>query len=62
MKVEILRDTVVRHPKGEIVEVSEQEAARLIVFGNAKKVEVKAEAPAPAKKPAAKKSTKKEDK
>lgn len=47
-KVEILRDTVVRFGKGSIVEVSDEEAARLAIFGNAKEAKPAAE-PAPKK-------------
>lgn len=36
MTVELLHDTIVRFPKGAVVEVSEAEARRLIAFGNAK--------------------------
>lgn len=43
MRVELLHDTVVRFPKGAVLEVSEAEAKRLIAFGNAKKAEAKAE-------------------
>lgn len=39
MKVKLLHDTVVRFPKDTIVEVSEEEAKRLIAFNNAAKVE-----------------------
>ena len=63
MKVELTRDTAVRFAKGTVLEVSEQEASRLIAFNNAVEVKAKAEAkPAeekPEKKPAKKKSTKK---
>lgn len=38
-KVEILRDTIVRFGKGVVIEVSDEEAARLAAFGNAKEVE-----------------------
>ena len=38
MKVELKHDTIVRFSKGTILEVSEQEASRLIAFGNAVKV------------------------
>lgn len=49
MKVEILRDTLVRVNKGAVIEVPEAEGRRLMAFHNA--VEVKE----PAKKPAKKK-------
>lgn len=39
IKIELLRDTIVRHPKGTVVEVTEEEAKRLIAFGNGKKAE-----------------------
>lgn len=51
-KVILMNDTVVRFAKGTVLEVSDQEAARLIAFNNA--------APAPEEKPAkpaAKKAT-----
>lgn len=51
-KVEILRDTIVRFGKGVVIEVSDEEAARLAAFGNAKEVETAATS-------APKKSTKK---
>lgn len=41
MKVEITRDTIVRVKKGAVIDVSEEEAKRLISFKNAKKHEVK---------------------
>lgn len=63
MKVKLTNDTVVRFAKGTVLEVSDQEASRLIAFNNAVEVKAKAEAkPAeekPEKKPAKKKSTKK---
>lgn len=49
MKVKLTNDTIVRFAKGTVLEVSEQEASRLIAFNNAVKVETKAEAK-PAKK------------
>ena len=55
MKVKLTNDTVVRFAKGSILEVSDQEASRLIAFNNAVEVEKKAEAK-PAKKSKAKKS------
>lgn len=39
MRVEILRDAFVKFPKGAVVEVSEEEARRLIAFGNAKEAQ-----------------------
>ena len=50
-KVILTNDTVVRFAKGTVLEVSDQEAARLIAFNNAE--------PAPEEKPAkpAKKAT-----
>ena len=47
MKVEILRDTIVRFPAGAVIDVADDEGARLISFGNAAKVK-------PAEKPAKK--------
>lgn len=38
-KVILLNDTVVRFEKGTVLEVSDQEAARLIAFNNAAEVE-----------------------
>lgn len=38
IKVEILRDTLVRMPKGTVTEVTDEEAKRLAAFGNAKEV------------------------
>ena len=35
MKVVLTRDTIVRMPKGTVVDVSEEEAKRLKSFGNA---------------------------
>ena len=37
-KVKLLHDTIVRFAKDTVVEVSEQEASRLIAFGNAEEV------------------------
>lgn len=54
MKVELKRDTIVRFSKGAVLEVSEEEASRLIAFGNA--VAVEKEEP---KKAESKRSTKK---
>lgn len=51
MKVRLLHDASVRHSQGEILEVSEKEAARLIAFRNAEAVEETAEK---AEKPAGK--------
>lgn len=48
MKVKLLRDTVVRFSGGTVIDVSKEEAARLIAFRNAE----------PVKEPA-KKATKK---
>lgn len=56
MKVELKRDTVVRFSKGTVLEVSEEEASRLIAFGNA--VAVKEPKPE-TKKTETKRSTKK---
>lgn len=39
MKVEVLHDTIIRFPKGAVVEVSEEEARRLIAFGNAREAQ-----------------------
>ena len=51
MKVKLTHDTVVRFAKGTVLEVSEQEASRLIAFNNAVEVKEKAEAkPAKTKK------------
>lgn len=47
MVVEIARDTIVRMQKGMVVDLPEEEAKRLISFGNA--VEKKIEKPAPKK-------------
>lgn len=38
MKVEILRDTIVRFPAGSVIEVADAEGKRLISFGNAAEV------------------------
>lgn len=56
MKVELKHDTIVRFPKGTVLEVSEEEAHRLIAFGNAVMVEKAVSAPT---ETAAKKTTKK---
>lgn len=42
MKIQLTRDTIVRHKAGEILELPEEECRRLIAFGNA--------SPAPEKK------------
>lgn len=49
MKVKLTHDTLVRFAKDTVLEVSDQEASRLIAFNNAVEVEAKAEAK-PAKK------------
>ena len=49
MMVKILRDTIVRMPKGAVIEVSDKEAARLAACGNAAPVPEK-QAPQKAKK------------
>lgn len=49
MMVKTLRDTIVRMPKGAVIEVSDKEAARLAAFGNAEPVPEK-QAPKKAKK------------
>ena len=41
MKVKLTHDTLVRFAKDTVLEVSEQEASRLIAFNNAVKVEEK---------------------
>lgn len=43
MKVKILRDTVVRVVKGQVIDVTDAEAARLKAFGNGEVVEDKPE-------------------
>lgn len=35
MKIQLTRDTIVRHKAGEILELPEEECRRLIAFGNA---------------------------
>ena len=50
MKVKLTNDTVVRFAKGTVLEVSDQEASRLIAFNNAVKVEEKKAAANPTKK------------
>ncbi len=57
MKVKLTHDTVVRFAKDTVLEVSDQEALRLIAFNNA--VEVKAKAEKAEAKQAKKKTTKK---
>lgn len=54
MKVKLINDTVVRFAKGTVLEVSDEEASRLIAFNNAKKVEEKKAEAKPAKKSAKK--------
>lgn len=46
MKVELLRDTIVRFAKGATLDVSEQEGARLVALGNAKAIDDKPKAEA----------------
>ena len=41
MKVKLTNDTIVRFAKGTVLEVSKEEASRLIAFNNAVKVEEK---------------------
>lgn len=41
MKIKLKHDTIVRFPKDTVLDVSEEEAKRLIAFGNAEKVEEK---------------------
>lgn len=50
MKIELLHDTTVRFAKGTILEVSDQEASRLIAFNNAVKVEEKKAEAKPSRK------------
>ncbi len=50
MKIKLTNDTIVRFVKGTVLEVSDQEASRLIAFNNAVKVEEKKAAAKPAKK------------
>lgn len=50
MLVKLTRDTVVRFAKGLVLEVSDEEASRLLAFNNAVKVEEKKAAAKPAKK------------
>ena len=50
MKVRLTNDTFVRFAKGSVLEVSDQEASRLIAFNNAVKVEEKKAAAKTAKK------------
>lgn len=45
MKIKLLHDTIVRHKAGEVIEVEEAEAKRLMAFNNAVKVEAKEEKP-----------------
>lgn len=44
MKVKLTNDTIVRFARGTVLEVSEQEASRLISLNNAVEVKEKAEA------------------
>lgn len=48
MKVEILHDSLVKFPKGAVIEVSDEEAKRLASLGNAKVV-IEEKKPAPKK-------------
>ena len=50
MKVKLTNNTVVRFAKGTVLEVSDQEASRLIAFNNAVKVEEKKAEAKPVKK------------
>lgn len=50
MKVKLTNDTIVRFAKGTVLEVSEQEASRLIAFNNAVAVKTAEAKPAKAKK------------
>lgn len=50
MKVKLTNNTAVRFAKGTVLEVSDQEASRLIAFNNAVKVEEKKAEAKPAKK------------
>lgn len=50
MLVKLTNDTVVRFAKGSVLEVSDEEASRLLAFNNAVKVEEKKAAAKPAKK------------
>lgn len=49
MKVKLINDTVVRFAKDTVLEVSDQEASRLIAFNNAVEVKDKKSAAKPAK-------------
>lgn len=49
MKIKLTNDTAVRFAEGTVLEVTEEEAKRLIAFNNAVEVKPKAEAK-PAKK------------
>lgn len=44
MKVKLTNDTFVRFAKGSVLEVSDEEASRLIALNNAVKVEEKSKA------------------
>lgn len=50
MKVKLTNDTIVRFAKDTVLEVSDEEASRLIAFNNAVKVTEKKAAAKPAKK------------
>ena len=50
MKVKLTHDTAVRFAQGTVLEVSDQEASRLIAFNNAVEVKDKKSAAKPAKK------------
>ena len=50
MKIKLTNDTIVRFAKGTVLEVSEEEASRLIAFNNAVKVDAKKAEAKPAKK------------
>lgn len=52
MKIKLTHDTIVRFPAGAVLEVSDEEAKRLMAFNNA----IPAEAEKPAEKPKAKKA------
>ena len=46
MRVVLLHDTAVRYTKGTVLEVSDEEAKRLIAFGNAEEAKAEKEAKA----------------
>lgn len=50
MKVKLINDTVVRFAKDTVLEVSDQEASRLIAFNNAVMVDTKKAEAKPTKK------------